>query len=94
MSVGRRGSLAVSTARMGAPITTPMAYPVTSSPACGMLTARSAATSGSNPMMTNSLVPIAKAATASAMSAYGMLREATLIPLVIPDRARRSPIDR
>ncbi|MEQ4725281.1 hypothetical protein [Nonomuraea sp. B19D2] len=57
---GLRGKRAVSAVSTGPPTIIPMAYAVTSSPAAGMETARSAAMSGRIPAMTNSPVVIPK----------------------------------
>ncbi|MNP63822.1 hypothetical protein D3C76_1592640 [compost metagenome] len=54
---------------IGAPIATPSAYPVMSSPAEGMDTCKLSATSGSNPIIINSVIPIANAPIVSANSA-------------------------
>ena len=55
-----------------------------------MVTPRSAATSGSKPMMTNSVVPMQKEATASARMGSGMVLsdksiEAALFAICAPD---------
>src|SRR5471032_577832 len=57
----------------GAPMATPRAYPVTSQPAPGIDTPRSAATSGNRPMMTNSVVPMPKALKARMSSERGIV---------------------
>src|SRR5476651_1227982 len=57
---------------IGAPMATPSAYPLISQPASGMLTRKSFATLGNSPMMTNSVVPIANALSASASSETGI----------------------
>jgi len=67
-----RGSLPVSAVSTGAPIATPRAYRLTSRPAEGMLMDRSAATVGSRPTITNSVVPMANALSVSASKAMGM----------------------
>lgn len=72
ISMRLRDTLVPSTVMTGAPATTPSAYPVTSSPAVGTVTPKSAATSGSRPMITNSVVPIPKAPMARARRARGM----------------------
>lgn len=48
---------------MGAPMATPSAYIVMSWPAVEILTCKSLATFGKIPIMTNSVIPIAKAPT-------------------------------
>lgn len=67
-----RGSLPVSAVSTGAPTATPSAYRLTSRPAEGRLTPRSAAMVGMRPTMTNSVVPMAKALMVSASKAKGM----------------------
>ena len=67
-----RGSLPVSAVSTGAPMATPRAYRLTSRPAEGMLMERSAATVGSRPTITNSVVPMANALSVSASKAMGM----------------------
>src|SRR5450830_949059 len=63
----------VSAVSTGAPMATPTAYRLTSRPAEGRETARSAAMVGSKPTMTNSVVPIAKADKVRAQRASGMV---------------------
>src|ERR1700692_5114588 len=67
----------------GAPTTTPSAYALMMCPAVGTETPRSAATFGSNPIMTNSPVPMPKPPTPSASSAHPErpARPATALPV-------------
>ena len=67
-----RGTLPVRAVSTGAPMATPRAYRLTSRPADGRLTPRSAPMVGSRPTMTNSVVPMAKALRVSASKAMGM----------------------
>ena len=65
----RRGSPAPRKASTGAPITTPTAYAEITCPAAGIETPTPAAISGSRPIVTNSVVPIANPPMASASTA-------------------------
>jgi len=67
-----RGTRPVSAVSSGAPMATPSAYRLTSSPADGRSTPRSPAMVGIRPTMTNSVVPMAKALMVSASRARGM----------------------
>jgi len=62
----RRFIRAVAMARKGEPNATLRAYAVTRRPASGIGTLRSAETSGNNPIITNSVVPMPNVARASA----------------------------
>ena len=68
-SSARRGSRAARNAIVGAPTTTPRAYAEMAWPAAGMDTSTPRASCGSNPIETNSVVPIAKPPIASASTA-------------------------
>ena len=67
----RRDSRVLAEVSRGAPTTTPRAYPEIKSPAVGIDTWKATATSGSNPIMMNSVHPIPKALTASASKEVG-----------------------
>ena len=54
------GNFALKATKIGAPITTPNAYVEIKCPATGILIFKSFATSGSNPIIANSVVPIAR----------------------------------
>jgi len=76
-----RGTFAASTAMSGAPTTTPRAYAETKCPAVGMSVPMPFATCGSRPMVTNSVVPMAKPPMASASSARPTCRVIGATPL-------------
>ena len=59
-SSARRGRLAPRKARIGAPTTTPRAYAEMTWPPAGIETPTPSAICGSRPIVTNSVVPIAK----------------------------------
>ena len=65
----RRGHLAPKKASTGAPTTTPTAYAEMRWPAAGIDTPTPPATCGSRPIVTNSVVPMAKPPMASASTA-------------------------
>ncbi|GEK75377.1 hypothetical protein PAT01_06810 [Pseudoalteromonas atlantica] len=58
---------------------TPTAYKLTSKPAEGRLTPKSFAIVGTNPTITNSVVPIANALKVSAHKANGIIKSSLLV---------------
>ena len=73
----RRGSRAPRKASTGAPTTTPTAYAEMTWPAVGIETSTPSAICGSRPIVTNSVVPIAKPPIASARTARPKWRAVT-----------------
>ncbi|MCY1461397.1 hypothetical protein D9M71_790530 [compost metagenome] len=67
-----RGTRPVMAVSSGAPMATLRAYRLTSRPAEGRVTARSLAMVGMRPTITNSVVPMAKAARVRANKARGI----------------------
>ena len=77
-NVTRRGSFSVANAIDGAPTIMPTAKTVTVSPARGVLVWKAAASSGSRPATTNSVVPIKKVpARSTAMAKPACARRAS-----------------
>ena len=62
-----RGTFAPATASSGAPTMTPIAYAETSRPPCGIVAPRSPVTIGRTPIVANSVVPMPKPPSASAV---------------------------
>ena len=79
-STGLRLYRATRAVTIGPPITTLNAYAEISSPADGMETRRSEAISGSSPVITNSVIPIANVPIASAARAGADRMRRTLAP--------------